>query len=135
MYVICTLTFAYFCASSVVDPIPNFPEQNPPLYRSLPVSSNGIELLTTLNSLLRVQLKLTNLLKFHFLFSDYTPNIILLSLFENSLSNSLTMMVCKSCVGMSSERVCAGIHTGFFARGGNFVESQKTVYLHNMVKS
>ena len=30
---------------------------------------------------------------------------------------------------------CAGIHTGFFARGENYVESQKAVYLHNMVKS
>ncbi len=27
----------------------------------------------------------------------------------------------------------SGIHTGCFARGRNYVESQKTVYLHNMV--
>ncbi len=28
-YVISTLTFAYFCVSSVVNPIPNFTKQNP----------------------------------------------------------------------------------------------------------
>ncbi len=38
-YAICTLTLVYFCVSSVFCPIPNFTKQNPPVYRSLPVSS------------------------------------------------------------------------------------------------
>ncbi len=33
----CTLTLA-FCVSSVVDPVPNCTEQNPLVYRSVPVS-------------------------------------------------------------------------------------------------
>ncbi len=37
--VICTLTLAYFCVSSVFDSVPNFTKQNPLVYRSLPVSS------------------------------------------------------------------------------------------------
>ncbi len=40
----------------------------------------------------------------------------------------LCVCVCAYCVCLS------GIHTEFFA-AGNFVESQKTVYLLNMVKS
>ncbi len=35
----CTLTLAYFCVSSVFDPVPNFTKQNPPVSRSLPVPS------------------------------------------------------------------------------------------------
>ncbi len=65
-YVICTLTLVYFCVSLVVDPIPNFTEQNPLVYRSLPVSSNGIELFTALNYLLWVQLALRSLPEFIF---------------------------------------------------------------------
>ncbi len=58
-YVIYTLTLKYFCVSSVVDPIPKFTEQKPLDYRSLPISSpNGIELFTTLNSFILVELKL-----------------------------------------------------------------------------
>ncbi len=36
-YVICTLTFAYFCVCLVVYPIPNFTKQNLPVYQSLPI--------------------------------------------------------------------------------------------------
>ncbi len=46
IYVICgdvrmsfvLLTFACFCVSSVVDPVPNFTKQNPLVYQLLPVS-------------------------------------------------------------------------------------------------
>ncbi len=39
-----TLTLAYFCVSSVFNPVPNFTKQNPLVYRSLPVLSLEIEL-------------------------------------------------------------------------------------------
>ncbi len=35
----CTLTLVYFSVSSVFDPVPNCTEQNPLVYRLLPISS------------------------------------------------------------------------------------------------
>ena len=43
MYVI--LYFSYFGVSSVFDPIPNFTKRNPPVYRSLPISSKKLNCL------------------------------------------------------------------------------------------
>ena len=42
---LCTLTLTYFCVSSVFDPVPNFTKQNPPVSRSLPVSSQKLNCL------------------------------------------------------------------------------------------
>ncbi len=45
----CTLTITYFCVSSVFDPVPNCTQQNPLVYRSLPIIILEIELFTALN--------------------------------------------------------------------------------------
>ncbi len=84
--------------NTVVYPVPNFTKQNPLVYQSLPVSSNGIILFTALNSLLLVQFVFYSMSGCDKLM-HYLSHLCILrssvhrSVLENSLSNSLTTNV------------------------------------------